>query len=66
MTDRYCGFAVTLERDMRDDDVEKIKLALQLIKGVISVKPVLSELSKHMAYEQARNEIAKKLFKVLR
>jgi len=66
MTDRYCGFAITLEKDMREDDAEKIMLALQLVKGVISVKPVVSDLSKHMAYEQARNELAKKLFKVLR
>ena len=43
MTDRYKGFLITLDKEIRDDDSEYIINALKMIKGVHSVKPYLSK-----------------------
>jgi len=38
MTARVKGFRVTLEQDFREDDVEVIKSAIEMIKGVAHVE----------------------------
>lgn len=42
MTDRYKGFVVALESDLRDDDAEGIMTALRHVRGVAGVQPVLA------------------------
>lgn len=49
MTDRYAGFVVTLADDVRQDDAEAIVTALRMVKGVISVAPVVADVDLHMA-----------------
>ncbi|GIH95339.1 hypothetical protein ACFFMN_23545 [Planobispora siamensis] len=43
MTDRHAGYLVVLERDVRDDDAAAIIAALGMVKGVLSVDPVLAD-----------------------
>lgn len=44
MTDRHAAYIVTLSEDIREDDAEEsILVAIRMIKGVASVKPVLSD-----------------------
>ncbi len=65
MTDRYYALTVILEKDIRDDDASRMIEAIQMIKGVQEVKPLISNPSIYMAQERARRELGDKLWKVL-
>lgn len=39
MTTRHAGYVVTLAEDVREDD-DVVLLAIRMIKGVISVRPI--------------------------
>jgi hypothetical protein len=65
MTDRYYALTVILEKDMRDDDTEKIIEAIKMIKGVLDVKPLISDPTTWMAQERAKRELGEKLWNVL-
>ena len=43
MTDRYPGFLVTLDRDVREDDAEAFLTAIRMIKGVVNVEPLVTD-----------------------
>ncbi len=66
MTDRVKGFTVTLEKDIRIDDVEEIQNAIAMIKGVIQVEPSISTSEDHMSRERAKYEMRNKIFEVLK
>jgi hypothetical protein len=66
MTDRHNGYIVTLEQNIREDDAESTIAALRQIKGVLSVQPVVADLTFAMAEDRARHEIASKVLEVLR
>ena len=66
MTDRVNGFIVTLEKPIRDDDVEAIRKAILMVKGVISVKNRINTSADEMARIQVETEIMNKLYSSLR
>lgn len=43
MTDRHTAYIVTLEQPTREDDAAATVSALRQIKGVIDVRPVVSD-----------------------
>lgn len=53
MSDRINALTVVLDRDIRDDDCEPMILAIQMIKGVLSVKPHVSQIEDHIAETRA-------------
>lgn len=57
MTDKINGFTVTLEKDYRIDDVEVILNALRMIKGVIHVEPLVSDMDDHISQERLKHEL---------
>lgn len=61
MTDRYKGFVVHLDKDMREDDCEEILTALRMIKHVADVKPLIYESPDGIAYQRGKTEIIHKL-----
>lgn len=65
MTDRIKGFTVTLANDMRDDDFEAIKTAVEMIKGVIHVEPALVTSGDHMNRKMIQHEIMMKVYKTI-
>lgn len=65
MTDRISAFIVTLDQDIREDDVEFILNAVRAIKHVQSVKPLVKSWENHVAQERVRQEIGEKLLKVI-
>ncbi len=65
MTDRYHSLTVVLEKDFRDDDAESILNAIEMIKGVLSVKPHISDCDSNMAEDRARRELGQKLWEIL-
>lgn len=65
MTDRINGFYVALEKDTRVDDAEATIAAVKQIKGVLSVKVHVSDMTDHFAYERVRRELGTKLWEIL-
>lgn len=63
MTDRYKGFLITLEREIRKDDAENIINALKMIKGVQSVKPYVNGLEDWMMYEKGVLDTRSKIYR---
>ena len=61
MTDRYEGFVVTLETPKRDDDSEATLKAIQQIKGVLSVDPIISTGDHWTAAFRAKTDLLQKL-----
>lgn len=50
MTDRHAGYLVVLADDIREDDAEEsVLIALQMIRGVISVTPVIADYGQVIA-----------------
>ena len=54
MTDRHIGYLVALDADIRDDDAASTINALRIVRGVISVEPVIANM--HEAIGEARAE----------
>lgn len=65
MTDRIKGFTITLANDMREDDFEAIKTAVEMIKGVIHVEPSLVTSNDHMNRKIIQHEIMMKVYKII-
>jgi hypothetical protein len=42
MTNRHSGYVVVLTDDIREDDAEAVITALKMIKGVLSVQPIVN------------------------
>ncbi len=65
MTDRLKGFTVVLDADYRTDDVEQIKQALLMVKGVLNVQPILATPDDWMNRTRVKHELQEKLLAVL-
>jgi hypothetical protein len=65
MTDRVKGFTVTLENDIRIDDVEVIKQAIEMIRGVANVDCSISNTDDIINQQRVKTELRRKLWEVL-
>lgn len=65
MTDRINALTVVLDHDYRDDDIEVVIQCIQLLRGVISVTPNITDISDHIALARAKQELREKLYKAL-
>lgn len=65
MTDRYNAFIVVLDHDIRSDDAETIINAIKQIRGVLSVKPKVTDMASVIAEERVRADLSAKLWEVL-
>ena len=67
MTDRHGGYVVTLVEDIRADDAEAVINALRMLKGVLSVEPIIGGSADGFIQEQrVRAEFREKLFELIR
>ena len=57
MTDRHAGYIVVLDKDIREDDAEFTLNALRMVRGVVSVEPVVSGIEVHIAETRARDDL---------
>lgn len=65
MTDRVKGFIVTLDKDIRIDDVQRLMDAISCMKCVIAVDPVIAEgPDEHIARVRITKEVREKLFEL--
>ena len=65
MTDRVKGFTVTLERDIREDDFQRILEAVEMIKGVAHVEPSISTVDDHMVRTRLKIDITRNILKLI-
>lgn len=66
MTDRIKGFVVTLDSDMRIDDIDQILNAIKMIKGICSVEPSVSNFDDTMNRERIKSELRGKFIEFLK
>lgn len=66
MTDRHSGYVVILTDDVREDDAEPTLNALRMVKGVLSVEPIIASLAGEIITEQrVRAAVRAKLTELL-
>ena len=66
MTDRLKGYLVVLDMNIREDDAEPITKAIEQIRGVLSVQPLVGSVDDAIAEERAKHKFFDKLVEVLR
>lgn len=65
VTDRYKAFIVTLDHDIRTDDAEPLLDAIRLLRGVLSVEPMVADMDSAIADTRARHELGQKLLSAI-
>jgi hypothetical protein len=66
MTDRFYALTVVLERDIREDDAERLIDAIRMLKNVVDVKGNVSDPTSWMAVSRARHEFIAEILNVLK
>lgn len=66
MTDRIKGFVVTLESDVRIDDVKAIMTSISMIKGVINVEPSIAGVDDQINQARIKHELSQKILNALK
>ncbi len=66
MTDIVKGFTITLEKDIREDDVEYILNAIKMIRGVADVEPSIVGSDDIMNRSRIRHELREKFYKFIK
>lgn len=66
MTNRVNAFIVVLEDNVREDDIQETRLALQMIKGVVDVKPNIATVDNLIAETRVKREILNKILDFLK
>jgi len=65
MTERVHALTVVFEEDLREDDVQELRLAILKFRGVLSVECHVVDIGAHVARERARREFGRQLLKIL-
>lgn len=65
MTDRHAAYLVTLAEDIREDDVEEILSAVRMVRGVMAVQPVETNLDQQIGQVRADGAWRERIFKLL-
>ena len=65
MTDRNKGLVVTLDQDIRTDDLRSFIDAIRMMRHVVSVEPVLADIDDHINRSRIRGELIQELWDVL-
>lgn len=65
MSDRYNGFAVVLEKNLKDEDAERTINAIKQIKGVLTVKPNIGSFDEITAAARVKADLARRMWDVI-
>jgi hypothetical protein len=65
MTDRIKGFTVTLKHDIREDDFQRIKEAVEMVKGVVHVEPSIVTSEDFMVKQRLKHDITMNILKLI-
>jgi hypothetical protein len=66
MTDMVKGFTITLDTDIRIDNVEVVLNAIKMIKHVAHVDPIISTSNDHHEKIRLRQELQSKFYDFMR
>ncbi len=64
MSDRVKGFVVALDKNYREDDIEKIKSAIMQIKGVIGVKENVANTDDYINTVRITRNVRNRLYEI--
>jgi len=64
MTDRHTGYIVALDADIREDDAQAIIAAIQMIKGVQTVTPLVADPMGAIHELRVRRNLLNKIYEV--
>ena len=62
---RVKGFTVTLERDIKEEDFQRVQEAVEMIIGVLHVEPVLATGKDHITRMRLKNDITRNILKII-
>ena len=65
MTDRIKGFYVVLEGELRDDDADELRQAIQHLSGVQHCSPLVAQGMYSIEREAARRDLVQMLIREL-
>ena len=65
MAYRVKGFTVTLKNNIREDDFQRILEAVEMITGVLHVKPVLVTSEDYMVRQRLKHDITTNILKLI-
>jgi hypothetical protein len=65
MSDRHKGYVVTLDASLRDDDSKLVMDAIRMIKGVVSIDPVIDHPGAEIDRQVVRLEFYRKIMDVI-
>lgn len=66
MSDRHVAYTVVLSCELKDEDSQRTLAAIRMLKGVLSVVPVVADANFYVARQQAKYELRRLLFDALR
>lgn len=64
MSNRVKGFVVALDKNYREEDIEKIKQAIMQIKGVIGVKENVVTADDYINTVRITHNVQKRLYEI--
>lgn len=64
MSDRVKGFVVALDKNYREEDIEKIKQAIMQIKGVIGVKENVANADDYIIKVRITRKVQDRLYEI--
>ena len=62
---RIKGFTVTLERDTKEEDFQRVQEAVEMIKGVIHVEPSLVTGNDHINRTRIKIDVTRNIMKLV-
>ena len=65
MSDIYHSVTVVFKENLREELTQRIVDAIELLDGVLSVTPNVSDIMEHVAQRRAEHEIKQKVYKTL-
>lgn len=66
MSDIVRGFTVVFEKDVSEEEFDRIEAAVRMIRGVLDVERSISTSTEWMSYRQASYEIESAVYAALR
>ena len=65
MSDKVKGFVVTLEKDVRLDDVELLMQTIRYMRGVANVEPSIVDSSDWINQQRVKTELREKMYQFI-
>lgn len=62
---RVQAFTVTFERDLDETEAHRLRVAIHMLRDVLSVDDIVVDPNDHVARQRARREIGEKLWDVV-